>query len=320
MEKPFLIPREGPENPLFSGLRKRDGVEVLIGFEKPLSAPSAKKLKSIIHGWIGRTDWRRAGGRARFAPIELDGAGARLVFTSVPRPREALDDFVRAITKHFPLRDVSIARRPLDRKGAPGPALEDPRMPPQRGYRTEAAWWRASFDPKAAQPSVEDDRGLFSVAQTEDGQMIPETRPASLCFPGVRISYGLGDVRYPKPDTRAREVSRVIRKCLERSFSGKRPAVYNHKGERDGVVDKLSRGGRVGYAFAVLRDGEMVASYPGCFRYREHELMAGLVDAIEKLDLEPVIHWDRAHVYILNLWERMGRSMRPGPKKARRRG
>ena len=61
----------------------------------------------------------------------------------------------------------------------------------------------------------------------------------------------------------------------------------------------------------------MIATYPGCFRFREHELMAGIVEGIGKLGLEPVIHWDRGEVYIVNVWERIGRSMRPGPKKAK---
>jgi hypothetical protein len=317
---PVLVPREGAEHPAFAGLRKRDGVEVLVGFEAPLTRGAIERLKSVVHGWIGRADWRAAGGRARFAPIEVGGGGARIVFTGAPRPREVLTDLVRVLPRHFRVRDIALSRRPIGSDGVPGAPLEDARLPKQRGYRTEPAWWKASFDPKSPQPYVEDEAGMFSVAQTEEGQLIPETRPASLFFDGVRIAYGLGDVRYPRVDERTREVSRVVRKCLTASFHGKRPALYNHKAERDVAFDKISRGGRVGYAFAIGRDDEMISTYPGCFRFREHELMSGLVEAIARLGLEPVIHWDRGEVYIVNVWERLNRSMRPGPKKTKAPG
>lgn len=102
--KLVLVPREGPAHPSFTGLRRRDGVEVLVGFDEPLGRSAIEKLRSVVHGWIGRASWRAAGGRARFAPIGVSGEGARIVFTGAPRPRVVLDDHVRVLPKHFSVR------------------------------------------------------------------------------------------------------------------------------------------------------------------------------------------------------------------------
>lgn len=166
------------------------------------------------------------------------------------------------------------------------------------------AFWRSSFDDARPRPPVLDPQGMFSMIQLEDGSMLSERRCVLPHEPGVRIGYGLVDVEDREIDARTHEVGDTVRRCLDLAFpEGARPPVFNREAVPDGTIDPISAHGRRGYAFAMQREG-MIAPYPGTFRYREYELLAGLADAVRQLDLAPVIHWSRDEVYIVNLWER----------------
>jgi hypothetical protein len=304
-----IVPGEGAGHPAFDKLSKKDAVQLLLGFERPIATPaSQKRLVEQLHRWIDATDWRAAGGRAAFAPIELGPDCAAITFIGTTRPGQAVAALFSELgASPHGLREVVIARRRVGRSGKLG-SVVGAALPKQKDYKKEDAWWRASFDETIAAPMTEDPAGMLSVVRHENGTMLMELRPAALAVPGVRIVYGLPDgVEYPKTNRRAVEVTKGVSGALAKAFGGRPPKLYNADAKAGRTFERISRDGRSGYVFAIAREDEMFAVYPSCFRYREYELMVGLSQAIETLRLQPVIHWLRDHCYMVNLWERRRR-------------
>ena len=305
-KKVVVVPREGARHPAFDDLSKKDAVQLLLRFEQRKVAPRKQQtLVAQVQRWATSTDWHAAGGQAAFAPIELGPDCATVTFIGTTRPAAAIDALLQELrASPQPLREAVIMRRRVGRGSKLGAVL-GPALPKQRGYKSEGAWWRASFDPKATPPLTEDPAGMFSVVQSESGDRLMELRPVALALPGVRIVYGLADgIDYPRPSQRAVEVTKVVTTALRDAFGGASPRLYNADAQPGRPFERIAKDDRRGYVFAISREDEMFALYPRCFRYREYELMCGLVDAIGKLRLEPVIHWLRDHCFMVNLWER----------------
>jgi hypothetical protein len=246
------------------------------------------------------TDWKGAGGRPKLAPVELSPSSVTLAFIGTTRPRAAMSNLIAAFASRR-LRELVCMRRPLVR-GRPGTPIQEQHSR-ERHYDDEEAWWRASFA-KGTPPMSEDPAGMLSV--TMFGRSLKsECRPAVLGRKGLRIVYGLpNEVRYPKANARAMRVTKVVTQSLKKAFGGAPPALFNAQAKAGQTFERIAKNGRFGYVFAIARAEEMIAVYADCYRYREYELFEGLADAIDVLGLEPVVHWLRDHVFMVNLWER----------------
>jgi len=329
------LPAEGFDHPLFATVPETCAMSCVIGFAAPVQAEGVEALQAIVDGWSKSTDWRAAGGEPGFA-IEFDGAFLSVGLLGVPGAARPLHALVARLGEAIgPVREVALGLSEVDQDGHPGAFVEDTRLAPcAEGYRelldanericldtreesgeAEAeidayrsdllmqAYWRSSFDAAQPFPPRTDPRGMFSVVKYDDGSLVTERRCLLPYLPGVRIGYGLVEVEDRPVEQRHHEASRVVQACLERSFpEGTRPPVFNKQADADGPLDPIRAHDRPGFAFALRRE-DMLVRYPGTFRYREYELLAGLAAAVAEFGLAPVIHWDRASVYIVNLWE-----------------
>jgi tetratricopeptide (TPR) repeat protein len=168
----------------------------------------------------------------------------------------------------------------------------------------------AAFDPAAAPPRSEPEGGpSFMMMPSEQGH-VPEVRLPPLELADVRVVWGLPPVddREAAPGTpagdRETEVRAAVDAALDEAFGGQPPARRNRAGVTNGALDAIRRGGRDGFAFAVDGLGpELVAHYPGCFRFREHELLLAMAEVTRRARLAPVVIWERdGGTWIVNLW------------------
>lgn len=327
---PTWLPREGLEHPLFASIPEGHAMTVVMGFAEPLEDERAQALQQAVEAWAGAASW--GGGEPGFA-VDFNGQYLSVGWVGVAASREPTRELLaRLDASGFEVREIALGVREVDDDGNPGSFLGDDRVDlgadgyadllaadeplpdedddedegegSQRQRALMNAFWRASFDVARPTPPMLDPAGMFSMIQLEDGAMLSERRCVMPLLPGVRVGYGLVDVEDREADARTREIGEVVRRCLDAAFpAGARPTVFNREAEPDGVVDPIAAHERRGYAFALQRE-QMIAPYPGTFRYREYELLGGLANAVEELGLAPVIHWSRDEVYIVNLWER----------------
>jgi len=304
--KPILIPRRGAEDAVFARAEKRDAVQVIFVFDKSIAnARATAGVKADVHAWIDSVDWKACGGRPTFAPIEIRGDSATITFLGVTRPRPAISALLDALSKRTP-REVVLMRRPLRRGKLEAPLAGE--RPREKDYKSPAAWWKASFDRKGVRPMGEDPAGRVSCIRLEDGTLLFEVRPAVLGGEGLRVIYGLADgVTYPPPNARAAKVTKVVTSAIKKAFGGRPPLLYDAEAETNRVFERIAKDGRFGYVFALPREEQMIAVYGSSYRHRESELFDGIGEAVEELGLEPVVHWIRDHVFLVNLWERKPR-------------
>lgn len=300
------IPREGPQHPLFARATHEQALEVVLTFAAAMTDDDRHAIDTLCERWVADLDWMGHGEEPKFRGAS-DGQSVRLDVTGVTQPRRALTAlFERLDDSEMEVRDAFLSLREVDPDGQLSARVPDPREQAILPADDADLLWARSFaddaDVTAALPS-EDPDGMVTMLQLEDGTTLTEERSAALYIPGVRIVYGLVDVDRVEPNARDAEIIATLVDCLRASFGGDAPSLYNVRGERNTTLDHISREGRHGYAFAIVRQ-EMMRLYPGGFRYREHELFYGVADAVAALDLAPVIHWDRDQVYILNVWER----------------
>ena len=330
------LPREGLGHPLFDAIPDDHAMTVVVGFGEPLEDDRAHALQHTVEAWAGSDAWE--GGEPGFA-VDFNGQYLSIGWVGVGDGRGPAEQLLARIeAAGFDVREVALGVREVDEDGNPGAFLADARVdlgaegyaellgadevpaddgdaagdddddddaqnsPRQRSLMN--AFWRSSFDVDRPRPPVLDPAGMISMIQLDDGSMVSERRCVMPHLPGIRVGYGLVDVEDREVDDRAREVGETVRRCLDGTFpAGMRPVVFNREAEPDGTIDPIAAHGRRGYAFALQRE-QMIAPYPGAFRYREYELLSGLVSAVDELALAPVIHWSRDEVYIVNLWER----------------
>jgi len=333
------LPREGLAHPLFDAIPDNHAMTVVLGFGEPLADDRAHALQHTVEAWAGSDAW--AGDEPGFA-VDFNGQYLSIGWVGVGDGRGPAEQLLARIeAAGFDVREVALGVREVDEDGNPGAFLADARVdlgvegyaellgadevpaddddaaddgdddddddegqnsPRQRSLMN--AFWRSSFDVDRPRPPMLDPAGMFSMIQLDDGSMVSERRCVMPHLPGIRVGYGLVDVEDREVDDRAREVGETVRRCLDGTFpDGLRPMVFNRDAEPDGTIDPIAAHGRRGYAFALQRE-QMIAPYPGAFRYREYELLSGLASAVDELGLAPVIHWSRDEVYIVNLWER----------------
>ncbi len=306
---PHFIPREGIDHAVFADVAPGDATELMLTFAAPLEDAALASLQGLVNEWVETFDWTAvAGGRPSFA-VDSDGQSLRLGFIGVRHPQPPVRALLeRLAATELGLREVFFCRRTVDDEGVPGVAVADPLAPDAFDYEDSERWWDACFNPTVAPPLREDVAGTYAVLEAKDGSVLVERRGMPLYFPEARLAYGLADAADADDvddSDRARRsihVRDALVRGLETSFANQRPTLFNREGEADGAIDCIARGGRRGYAFAVLRD-EMMALYPSTFRYREYELLHGVCRAVAELELAPVVHWDRDRVYVVNIWE-----------------
>jgi hypothetical protein len=330
------LPREGLAHPLFAAIPDNHAMTVVVGFAEALEDDRAQALQQTVEAWAGAASW--GGGEPGFA-VDFNGQYLSVGWVGVSTAREPAEQLLaRLDASGFDVREVALGVREVDDDGNPGSFLSDDRVDlgadgyadllgadealgddeddaeqsdedddeegSERQRALMNAFWRSSFDVARPTPPVLDPAGMFSMIQLDDGSMLSERRCVMPLLPGVRVGYGLVDVEDREVDARTREVGETVRGCLDVVFpTGTRPMVFNREADPNGVIDPIAAHGRRGYAFALQRE-QMIAPYPGTFRYREYELLSGLANAVEALALAPVIHWSRDEVYIVNLWER----------------
>ncbi len=327
---PSWLPREALAHPLFAAIPDGHAMTVVVGFVEPLEDDRAQALQQTVEDWAGAASW--GGGEPGFA-VDFNGQFLSVGWVGVSTAREPTEQLLARLDEAgFDVREVALGVREVDDDGNPGAFLPDTRIDlgadgyadllgadealpdeddeDEEGDGSERqrslmnAFWRASFDVDRPTPPVLDPAGMFSMIQLDDGSMLSERRCVMPLLPGVRVGYGLVDVEDREVDARTHEVGETVRRCLDDAFPvGARPMVFNREAEPDGTIDPIAAHGRRGYAFALQRE-QMIAPYPGTFRYREYELLDGLANAVDSLGLAPVIHWSRDEVYIVNLWER----------------
>lgn len=311
--KPRLswVPAEGISHPALAAAGPTEAIEAHLSFGSP--ADVRLSLGAMMLGPF--RPWRRAqlaasDGRA---VIERQLAARALTVTihGVEQPAAAIHKLIQAYrASSLPLTEVFLVARKVAAGGVVTTALADPRVPELGDYPDPQSLWRAAMDPARAPPPSENPSGMSAVMVfPDDGQVFYETRGTPLYFPEARIVYGNPSVEVVPADARGRQVADVLRRSFNQSFPARTaPAFFN--GDREEYhVSRVRHGERIGYSFAIDRAPEVVGlfavRYPQAFRFREYELMAGLVSAIERLALEPVIFWDRGPLYVVSLWERV---------------
>src|SRR5690242_8991122 len=112
-----LVPHEGAVHPIFDKIDKRDAVQALLMFERPVSTARAQdEIRKRVQTWIDATDWRGAGGRPSLGPIELSGHSGDVTFVGVLRPRHAIEGLIAELGRSKQqLREVVLLRRPMRR-------------------------------------------------------------------------------------------------------------------------------------------------------------------------------------------------------------
>ncbi len=311
-----MVPEDGPHNPLFAVVEPSDSVHVTVLFAPPLDDALLDRVERIAVEWFGRAEWE--GCPPQLENETLGPSCLHLALTGVVTARAPLATLVDALERAgVPMHQVILGRHGPDKQRATLLSIMDPAAPRQARYEDERAWWQACFDPASSPPLSEDtgelcidDNALIEGARTT----FAEQRALPLHVPGIRICYGVGEFQFVEPDRRTLEVTRVFRAALDTRFRGcwsepfegtHRPAPYNVKGQRDGALDRVTKGGRVGYSCLFTTRDLREFLHGHAFRYREYEVMLALRDTVRALDLEPVVCWKRfTRRYVIQLWER----------------
>jgi tetratricopeptide (TPR) repeat protein len=320
LAKPVLvkIPDKGPAHHLFKGLPENEGISMFFTYKSDFDEGEFKKAEKAITSWYKGTDWKSMGTydeKVRLSPIPYKN-GFEVHFMGVRSPRKAMEDAIRRFKTIKPdLVELLILRRALD-KGcdALGPVVEDPTAPEFKVTESEEEFWSLTFDVKKPIPYPEDAKGMLTVFPMNDGSMVTELRGPITYMPGLRISYGLVNVKELACDDASKRAGQLLQKKLAKYFYREMPDVFNKEGELDGPLDRIEKDGRKGFAFALKRD-QLVEPYSKRFRYKEYELFSALGEVIKELGLAPVIHWSRDYAYIVNIWENDGKARRS--RKAR---
>jgi hypothetical protein len=309
--RPRLVPEDGAENPAFAAIDTGDTVHATVLFSPPLADAELDLVERLVLAWFAGAEW--GGALPELVDEGLTPAALHLAVTGVRSARAALGSLVEALVgARVAVHRVVLARHRADGDRAALVRVMDPASTTQVRYADEEAWWRACFDPAAPPPLSEDfvalaqdDNAILEVARTT----FAERRGMPLHVAGLRICWGLGELGFDEPDTRTREVARVLKMALRARFGGAEghsvPVPYDRQVHAGGAVDRIVARDRVGYSCAFHADDLREFLHGHAFRYREYELMLAARDALGVLGLEPVVCWRRfSGRYVLQLWER----------------
>lgn len=287
------IPEQGIAHPAFSTLEYDQAISVIATFAENLEDADFGELETQL-ATINLDAWQMA--------VEAANNGYTLSVWGQGDIAALLKDIQQQIMLfRTDLISLVVYKRELD-DGQPGsmiPLSENDRF---MHAETQEEFWQASFS-EGPYPHPEDNAGMFSVGQLENGQHATELRPDVLAIDGIRLSYGLTEVDQREGTERARELCSSLQVALARYFAGEVPSIWNMQGGENECLDCMEKEGRHGYSFAIKRDLFTTKVAGNYFRHREHELMYALRDVIQQHTLANVVHWDRGSVYIINLWE-----------------
>ncbi len=304
------VPTEGTAHPVFATAGKEDTIEVYLSFGFPTHpGPNlASRLTPTLSRW--RKETIRATEVKPVIDIKVHRRSLMVVISGIELPMAIVDGLVKTFRDSaLPLTEVFLLRRDSEAAGGRGIPISDPRMPEPTDYADADAYWQAVFDPEQPSPASEDTGNMLALITFEDGAVVYEVRGMPLFFDDLRLAYGTPKVDVIESDGRSLEVAEVLKRNLFYAFPQRaQPTFIDTEGNPNRVI-KIKRGLRVGYSFAIRREGKKISPfvlrYPEGFRYREYELLAGIRAAVKEMDLEPVILWSRGSLYIINIWERM---------------
>ena len=318
-----MVPEDGPHNPIFERVDTTDTVHVTMTFATPLGEAMLDRVSGLISDWFSRTSWKAPGEMHGIPEIEderLTPNCLHLAITNVSTARQPVASLIVALASaRVGLHQVILGRLGPNKVRSTLLSLMDPEASRQAKYDDVGSWWSACFDPESAPPLSEDQGELF----IDENALIEgkkttfaEYRGLPLHVPGMRVCYGMVDFEFAprENDRRTLDVTHAFRSSLDARFRGcwrepfdgtMRPAPYNLKEERDGVLDRIKKDGRIGYSGLFTTRDLRAFMHGNIFRYREYELMLALRDTVRALGLEPVVCWRRfTRKYVVQMWER----------------
>lgn len=336
------MPPEGLQHAAFAGLGAGSELRVTVCFAPNLDPDRLERVSNVFSCWQQVLD-AEVGDRALVSTwLAVYAASARIA--RHPDPVRAASLLLETFaTMALPIREVTVAPFRPDPEEPPQwqlmypmvpavPHPDDPRGPVS--FPDFDRYWDAVWDLDGVPPRSESPLHLRAGRWDARSRTVRlDERLLTLHVPGVRIAYGvLQGGLTDGPTERSEAVAAALEDALRTRFDRERIWVF--PGDtgwappvpmaRDGSVgvEPLEHRGRKGYSFAVDCAPLLQDVGPDVFRYREPELMEAMAEVIRRLDLAPVVLWQRfgdpldvaamagsphpfsPTSYLLELWER----------------
>ncbi len=315
-----VLPEDGPRNPVFAALDREDTVHATLLFAAPLSEAELDAAERAVLLWFAVAEW---GGRSPVLAHEtLTRSCLHVAVTDVTAAQAALGELLTALgDADLRLRRAMFARVRADGDRNALVQSLDAAARAEVRYEDREAWWRACFDVSLAPPVSEDRAELAcdddAILEAEQTTFV-ERRAMPLHVSELRICYGLAPAEFvdesPEDTERAQAAARALDHALDARFlagdepretPAARPVPYDRLRRYGAALDRIRVGDRTGYSCAIHSNDLREFLHDHLFRFREHELMLAVRDAVSALELEPVVCWRRfAGRYVLQLWDR----------------
>lgn len=296
-----IIPKQVKTDPFYSTLNTNEQAEVYI---RALSTESTSWFSRLFKPSPLKQQLKKWQEDHSKDSIEqnISQSNAEIVIKEAENLKTLLENLFQVLSEGSTTWEVFLVKRHIsgDNEGTP---CINPSAPKVKHYSVDdKGWWKASFDFKQIAPVTEDPE-LFSMIQTNYG-MLNEVRGEPLWSPHVRIVYGTDEIKVLEPDKQTKRFEDELARQIKIQFGENAPEFLNNKGE-SGKVIRITKDGKIGYSFLIRRvDESLIALYGNSARMREYELFTAFENAINQLQLAPVIMWTRNSNYIFNLWER----------------
>jgi len=316
-----LTPRRGLEHPVFQGAGPGDQLLAALAFEPKLTDAQLKIAQAILDKWSHDAARAEAEEPCHCDEPFLGERTLRIRVHNLAEPLNALRELVKSLGDTLPLREGHFSRwRAFEDREEPAAVL-DPEAPEERTqFPVHDDYLRAVFDPESLPPASEYESQGKGAFETRTGDIVMEDRGVPLHLPPLRIGYGTARAKFTPTDAQASRVRDAIQAALKQTFdtlaAAKLPQIFDHVGAI-GTVDRVEITGRVGYGFALASPELIQRLSVNRFRFREAEIFEALADAISKLELAPIVTWQRfgkpfakswrqEDMHVFQLWE-------PGP-------
>jgi hypothetical protein len=296
------VPRDGLRHPVFVDMGSEEDLIVSLSFLPGLT----NAQMAVVHRWLKGLDSESKLGDMKVSPL---AAGEPFVHEhlfharigNLRDPRWAVDSLISSLTEAGgQIRDCFFAcweRRP---DGIMGPR-RDPGAPEPFGNITcMREYLDRLWDFAATPPPSEVETDLKGGFMSMD-QLILEHRGSPLYFPEVRVGYGVVPADRQAADRRTSEVRRSVVESLTWGWktvfkapgrAEARPQPVNRSGDVD-QIDRIRCGTRIGYRFSIQCVQLLDRPSPSSCRYREYELMEAMIDTVARLELAPIVTWQR---------------------------
>ncbi|MBS2032801.1 MAG: hypothetical protein JST54_33315 [Deltaproteobacteria bacterium] len=313
-----LTPRGGLEHPVFRGAGPGDQLLAALAFEPKLTDAQLETAQAILDKWSHDAARAEAEEPCHCDEPFLGERTLRLRVHNLVEPLAALRELVQALGGALPVREGHFSRwRAFEDREDPAAVL-DPDAPEERTqFPAHEDYLRAVFDPASMPPASEYESQGKGAFETRTGDIVLEDRGVPLHLPPLRIGYGTARARFTTADARTGLVRDALAEALQ-PFSElaatRPPRFFEHTGGFD-RVDRLEVAGRVGYGFAFASPELIQRVSVNRFRFREAEIFEALVGVIGRLELAPIVTWQRfgkpfakswrqEEMHVFQLWER----------------